>query len=303
MVIVIIILSLIILGLLTYLFLLNIELKELPKRIDTLKSIETNNLIYSRHNLRNIKSILIKINALLKESKRLELQYAKKNKALMKMMINISHDLRTPLTSAIGYIDIILNSEISEEEKRKELIIIEERLKRLEELINSFFEFSNIISNNGSPELEKINLKVILENCLANYYEDYKKQNRKIIYINDQMEILIYSNKKLLTRVLDNLIGNAYKHSLKDLIITVKVEDKIRLIFENELQYEELDTEKMFEEFYTVDISRTNGNTGLGLAIAKEFTEELGGKIYANKKNNKLEIIVELLQFSPKLKE
>lgn len=64
----------------------------------------------------------------------------------MKMMTNISHDLRTPLTSALGYIDIILKSDLSEEEKKRDLITIEKRLRRLEELINSFFEFSKIIS-------------------------------------------------------------------------------------------------------------------------------------------------------------
>lgn len=151
----IVILTVIIIGLLTYLFLLRKELKNLPQKIEELKSINTNQLIYSEHNLKDINPIITKMNDLLKETKEIELEYNNKSKSLMKMMTNISHDLRTPLTSAIGYINIILASNLSEQEKREELIIVEERLKRLEELIDSFFEFSKIISSNKAPKIRK----------------------------------------------------------------------------------------------------------------------------------------------------
>ena len=71
-----------------------------------------------------------------------------------------------------------------------------------------------------------------------------------------------------------------------------KSKNKIEIIFSNDLLYSDLDIERMFEEFYTIDISRTKGNTGLGLAIVKEFTNQLNGKIYAKKKNHKLYIII-----------
>lgn len=144
------------------------------------------------------------------------------------------------------------------------------------------------------PKFGKINLNEVLGNCIANYYEDFKKANRKIILTyNLNNKIIVNANQELLTRIFDNLIGNAYKHSISDLEIEIVQENRIKITFINELQYRELDTNKIFEEFYTVDISRTKGNTGLGLAIAKEFTESLKGKIYANKKNNKLIITIE----------
>lgn len=294
MIVLICILSFIIMGLLAYLFLFNRELKSLSKQIDNLINTDSNHLIYSEYNLKNMAPIIIKINDLIKKSKDIELHYNNKNKSLMKMMTNISHDLRTPLTSALGYIDIILYSNISKEEQTKELKIIEERLKRLEELIYSFFEFSTIISNNKSPELEKMNLNTILENCILNYYEDYKKNKRQILLNYTQNKIMLYSNKKMLMRIFDNLIGNAYKHSTGNLEINIAVQDTIKITFINPLDYNNLDTHKMFDEFHTIDISRTKGNTGLGLAIAKEFTKSLGGKIYADKKKGLLKITVEL---------
>ena len=291
---IIIILIIVIIILLTYLFLYHNEVKHISKEIDNIKDLDSNTLIHSKYNLKNINNLIYKINNLLTESKNIKIDYGNKNKSLMKMMTNISHDLRTPLTSALGYIDIILKSDLSEEEKKKDLITIEKRLRRLEELISSFFEFSKIISTNKRPALEKINLTSVLEESVIVFYDDYKKNNREILLDCNQRKIIINSNKMLLTRIFENLIGNAYKHSNSDLNIKVEIENKVKIIFSNELLDNDVDIDRIFDEFYTVDISRTKEETGLGLAIAKEFTKQLNGNIYAEKHNNQLKIIIEL---------
>lgn len=291
---IIIILIIVIIILLTYLFLYHNEVKHISKEIDNIKDLDSNTLIHSKYNLKNINNLIYKINNLLTESKNIKIDYGNKNKSLMKMMTNISHDLRTPLTSALGYIDIILKSDLSEEEKKSDLITIEKRLRRLEELISSFFEFSRIISTNKLPTLKKINLTSILEESVIVFYDDYKKNNRKILLDCNQRKIIINSNKMLLTRIFENLIGNAYKHSNSDLIIKVEKLNKVKIIFSNQLLDNDIDIDRIFDEFYTVDISRTKEGTGLGLAIAKEFTKQLNGNIYAKKNNGQLKIIIEL---------
>ena len=291
---VIIILIIVIIILLTYLFLYHNEIKHISKEIDIIKDLNSNTLIHSKYNLKIINNLIYKINNLLTESKNIKIDYGNKNKSLMKVMTNISHDLRTPLTSALGYIDIILKSDLSEEEKKRDLITIEKRLRRLEELISSFFEFSKIISINKRPTLEKINLTSVLEESVIAFYDDYKKNNREILLDCNQRKIIINSNKMLLTRIFENLIGNAYKHSNSDLIIKVEKLNKVKIIFSNELLDNDIDIDRIFDEFYTVDISRTKEGTGLGLAIAKEFTKQLNGNIYAEKHNNQLKIIIEL---------
>lgn len=132
-----------------------------------------------------------------------------------------------------------------------------------------------------------------MESCIANYYEDYKKEGRKIILECDKNKMILNTNENMLKRIFDNLIGNAYKHSTDDLSIKIEITDNVKIKFSNKLLYNELDIDKMFDEFYTVDIARTKGNTGLGLAIAKEFTEKLNGKIYADKQSNILTITIE----------
>lgn len=289
---IIVILVIVILLLISYLFSIKRELKRITNSIKILKKDDSNHLIHSEISLKEASELIKEINLLIKESKDDKIIYNKKNKNLRKMITNISHDLRTPLTSALGYIDIVLNSDLSQEEKEKDLKIIEERLKRLEELITSFFEFSKIVSNN-MLELSEVNIISVIEESIAHHYEDYKNSNREIIFNNTLTKYKIKSNKEILVRVFDNLINNAFKHSKGNLEIKVEFKKNLKIAFTNLLLYPDLDIEHIFDEFYTIDISRTKGNTGLGLAIAKEFTEALGGKIYAKKTKKNLNIIIE----------
>lgn len=293
MIYILVILIMVIFILLAYLFFTKKELRRISEEIEIVRSRNSNNLVHNEYRTREISLLTNKINSLITEIKKVEQEYGNKDKALMKMITNISHDLRTPLTSAIGYINIIQTSNLSKEEEQLELKTIEERLKKLESLINSFFEFSKILSSNETLTFEKINLNMVIENCIASHYEDFEKEDRKIILKTYSNKIDINSNKKLLTRIFDNLIENSYKHSTSDLEIDIKKKDKIKITFSNNLLYNDLDIEKMFNEFYTVDISRTKGNTGLGLAIAKDFTEQLKGNIYAKKRKDKLTIVLE----------
>lgn len=289
---VIIFLVIIIFILIIYLFLLKKEIVKITTELKEIKNEDTNLTIHSNISSNELAYLINEINSLLVSIRDKEILLERKNSNIRKMMTNISHDLRTPLTSAIGYIDIVLNEDLSEEEKKKSLNIIKNRLKKLEELINSFFEFSKIMSKDKKPDLESVNIVSLLEECIANYYDDYSRENRKIIFENSILKLNILSNNKMLTRVFDNLISNAYKHSSSDLIIKLTKKEILEISFENDLNYDELDVERIFEEFYTIDISRTKQNTGLGLAIAKEFCEMLGWNTYALKQDNKLKIVL-----------
>lgn len=258
----------------------NIEIKNIAGQLKKFVNEDTNSLVKS--SLGTADKLIIQINVLLKEIHDVRSEYTHKQHTIEQMITNISHDLRTPLTSAMGYIDLIQHSEIPEEEKIRELEIIEKRLIRLEELINSFFELSQIISSGKEPEKSELNLVSVLEEAIVHYYDDYASHNRQIILDCSQYKLMIYSNYNMLMRIFDNLIGNALKHSGSDLKIRISTSEKIRIEFENKVECTDIDISRIFEEFYTVDTSRTKGSTGLGLAIAKQFMEMLGGQIKAN---------------------
>ena len=291
--IILVIFVIIILFLVCYLFFMKMELRRIKKELDLVLSRKTNGLVHTEFTSKEIHDLVECINTHLTEIKSKESKLERKNANFVKMIRNISHDLRTPLTSSLGYVSLMLESDITEQEKIKNLKIVEERLKRLSELIDSFFEFSKILSNDQIIELDEINLVAVIEKAISNHYEDFSKDNRMIDFKTNKRKIKIKSNEVMLVRVFDNLIRNAYKHSNGNLDIEInQTPDKVKIKFINDLLYNDLDVDRIFDEFYTVDISRTKGNTGLGLAIAKEFVEQLKGKIKADKKNNKLIITI-----------
>lgn len=213
------------------------------------------------------------------------------------MMTNISHDLRTPLTSALGYVGMLRNADLTEEEKHRELEIVEKRLQRLEELINAFFEFSSVISGEKVPETVPLNLVGVLEEAVGHFFDEFSTQNREIRLVCSETKLSLVSNRNMLLRIFDNLIGNACRHGQGDLQISVAVADKISVCFENPLCDPNMEIDRVFDEFYTTDISRTKGHTGLGLAIAKQFTGLLGGGICADYRDGLFSVTVILRSF------
>ena len=291
--IIFVILVIIILFLGGYLFFLKRELKRIRKELDFVLSRQTNGLVHTEFVSKEIHDLVDCINTHLIKMKSKESQLARKNANFVKMIRNVSHDLRTPLTSSLGYVSLILESNMNEQDRVKNLKIVEERFKRLSELIDSFFEFSKVLSHDQIIELDEINLVAVMEKAISNYYEDFSKEGRTINFYTDRRHIKLKSNEVMLVRVFDNLIFNAYKHSEGYLDIEIQqYDDKVVLKFQNDLQYNDLDVERIFDEFYTVDISRTKGNTGLGLAIVKEFVEELNGTIEARKENRTLIFLI-----------
>lgn len=275
------------------------EIKSLTGQLRELKGKDTNMLLHTDSGMvAPTLELTREINALLDDMRRSKIHYAKKRHNLEQMMTNISHDLRTPLTSAMGYLDMVLHSDLPAAEKDRELTIIAQRLHRLEELINSFFEFSQVIAGEQRPEKRELNLVGILEESIAHYYDDYCAQNRTIDLRCEKSRLFLPSNQNMLMRIFDNLIGNSLKHGAGELVVSVEgygdagQKHFIAIRFENALLDSHLDLDRIFDEFYTTDISRTKGNTGLGLAIAKQFTEMLGGTISASCEGGRFAVTV-----------
>ena len=266
----------------------------MAKQISYIKSTETNQLLHNDYG--GVSDNLInEINDMLKEKRSDSINYQRKSHTIDQMITNISHDIRTPLTSAMGYINLVRNSDLDEEEKERELEVIEKRLHRMEELIEQFFEFSKVISRDEEIKKEDLNLIGILEEAIAHYYDDYEAKNRMISLNYDSRKIIINSNRGMLLRAFDNVINNALKHGEGELKVSVNCKDDKKIItFSNATKDDKIDVNQIFDEFYTTDISRTKGSTGLGLAIVKQFTILLGGEIEASKEGNQFNIIISL---------
>lgn len=288
--------------LLLFLMLEKRELRRITRELHIVRTQNSNGAVHSDLALKELQNLIDEINILLSTSREKKIFYEHQNLKLRKMTTNISHDLRTPLTSALGYIDMMIQSPMPEDEKMRELQIIQSRLYRMDELLNSFFEFSQVISRDKKPEFSSLNLIGILEESIIHFYDDFSQEKRQILFEHSVSSFKIFSHKEMLTRIFDNIISNARKHGTNDLQITFEANHpSFRIIFCNQIPNtndpsnysKDLDVEHIFDEFYTSDTSHSHGNTGLGLAIAKEFSQILGLTISAKKENSYLYLILE----------
>ncbi|WP_455684494.1 sensor histidine kinase [Thomasclavelia sp.] len=286
MLVLIIILFILLLIAIFYIIHLKRSIKKAANNIKKIRSIDTNTLITTTNSNQELCNLLNEVNQMMITFRRLEVEIEKKNSNLQKTIVNISHDLKTPLTSALGYVEILQKYDLSKDEQKKYEIIIIDKLKRLSQLIEDFFAFTKIISNEENIEMSMIDVNRVFEEAVVCYYQDFSSQNRAI-HINGNKKLEMLSNERILRRIFDNLIINALKHSEGDVYVTIDTSNGICYEFVNTFS-EPIQVERIFDEFYTSDISRTKQNTGLGLAIVKEFTELLGGKISASVKENNL---------------
>lgn len=293
----IVVLIIIIISLLSYLFLIKRDLKRISKCIVEARESKSNTLINSELDIKELRSLILEINNILKDEKDILEDSVRHTKSINNMMLNISHDLRTPLTSALGYTNILLASDRLKSNELEEVMIIKERLERLEELIDSFFMFSKFARDDANIQLEEINVINLLEDSIISFYDDFKNEKRMINLNKEVDRCNILANKDILMRIFDNLIGNAYKHSKADLNIDVMTSDGITLVFSNRIDSSKIDINHIFDEFYTTDISRTKGNTGLGLAIVKRFTVLMKGTVKAEIKKSNLVITLKFKKY------
>ena len=190
----------------------------------------------------------------------------------------MSHDLRTPLTSIIGYLQMIKSEKQSEGDKKEYIEIVERRTKSLQQLINSFYDLSRIEGNEYKFNYKKVNLSNVLCENIAVFYNDFINNNiEPIIEVEENIKEIISDNVAI-SRIFSNLIGNMIKHGGNFVKITLKQEDNLIVteFINNVTEVTEENLDKLFDRFYTVDNSRSDKNTGLGLYITKILVERLG---------------------------
>lgn len=202
------------------------------------------------------------------------------------LITNVAHDLRTPLTSIIGYIDIVnTQKDLTEEKKAEYLNITWKKARKLESLINELFSFTRI-SYGGMPmNMAVIDLIKMLEQEVDELYPSFEENCLKCILEPDVDSYMINADGDQLVRVFDNLLGNAIRYGKNGKIIRIQTQTddgsiKVRIVNYGSVIPEE-NLPYLFEKFYKVDTARQSSGegTGLGLAIAKSIVESHGGRI------------------------
>ncbi|MDC4251024.1 HAMP domain-containing histidine kinase [Clostridium perfringens] len=241
---------------------------------------------------KNIENLIVEINTLIDDKRKMENIYKEKDMELREAIANMSHDLRTPLTSIMGYVYLLNDDKLNKEERKEYLRIIEKRSLVLNDLITNFYGLSRIQADQYEIKFEPVNLELVLGEIIAAFYEtlDYKFGEPEINIEEGLGPVL--GDKQALNRIFTNLIENIIKHGEGEVKISLKKKNKyIVMEFSNKAEeLESKDVNRIFEKFFTKDRMRTGQNTGLGLAIVKLLVEKQGQKIEAKKVGNRLVI-------------
>ncbi len=197
------------------------------------------------------------------------------------LVTNISHDLKTPLTSIISYVDLLKREEGLPEYVNDYICILAQKSGRLKDLIDDLFSLAKATSNNLNVYQERLDFSRLVQQVLANMEEDIQRSGLQVKSNLDKSPLFIVSDGNKLCRVLENLIVNALKYSLAGSRIFIDLAqqgDLVIFTIKNTANYEmDFDEEEILQRFARGDKTRSSEGSGLGLAIAQSFTEACGG--------------------------
>lgn len=261
--------------------------REIKEKIAERMSADTNTLIDISSSDRDIRALAESLNVQLQQLRREKLRYQQGDTELKEAVTNISHDLRTPLTAISGYLDL-LEKEKTSDTVRKYITQIVNRTDAMKQLTEELFRYS-IVASVREMNLETVCLNSILEESIASYYGAIVQHGitPNVEISNARVDRTL--DKSALMRIFGNIISNTLKYSDGDLF--VKLTENGVITFSNTAKnLNAVTVGRLFDRFYTVETAKNS--TGLGLSIAKLFTEQMGGTIKAEYVNESLVITI-----------
>ena len=269
------------------------QVKDICRQLAFLMKHDSNMLIHREFDLGGIGMLSDRLNDLLELRRKEEQYYQEKETLIADTYTNLSHDIRTPLTSLDGYFQLMEACE-NVEEQRRYLSIIHERIHSLNEMLEELFMFTKLKNESYRLELTSCCINRILKETVFSYYDDWvRREIQPDIQITEE-QLYIDGNKQGLSRIIQNVIKNGLDHGEKKIRIVLKREQNqaVLRISNQVTASEQIDIEHVFDRFYKADAARSKTSTGLGLSIAREFVRRMNGEIGAKIEEN--EFIVEM---------
>ena len=269
------------------------QVKDICRQLAFLMKHDSNMLIHREYGLGGIGMLSDRLNDLLELRRKEKQYYQEKETLIADTYTNLSHDIRTPLTSLDGYFQLMEACE-NVEEQRRYLNIIHERIHSLNEMLEELFMFTKLKNESYRLELTSCCINRILKETVFSYYDDWvRREIQPDIQITEE-QLYIDGNKQGLSRIIQNVIKNGLDHGEKKIRIVLKREQNqaVLRISNQVTASEQIDIEHVFDRFYKADAARSKTSTGLGLSIAREFVRRMNGEIGAKIEEN--EFIVEM---------
>lgn len=263
------------------------QLEEISEHFGTNELLRTNT-----HN-KYLARFADKINQLIILFKQNQQTFEKRELELKQEITNISHDLRTPLTSIKGFSELLSDPALSEEEKKEFLAIIQKKIDNLIMIVDLFYELSQLDSSDKKLIMEQQYLDQIVEETMLMFYEEFENKQLKVD-LDENNVSPIFADRKAAVRIVTNIIQNALTYAKSYVTISLTEDDKyIWLRTANDMEETDIsELEHIFNRTFRLDSSRTGPQLGLGLHIVQQLVQKQGGQAIANVYEN--EFIIEV---------
>lgn len=258
--------------------------KNLYKVKDAIKNIyEGNNEITLNPNEMkgDLKDVSIHINDIAGGFSNAIEESIKSERFKTELITNVSHDIKTPLTSIINYVDLLKQEEINNEKVKEYIQILDQKSQRLKKLTEDLVEASKASSGNVKLEMEKLNIVELIKQATGEFEDKFNKKNLKVIAEMPESEVNILADNRYVYRIIENIFSNIAKYALDDsrVYIDVLTQDKKAQITIKNISKESLNisSDELMQRFVRGEKSRTTEGSGLGLSISKSLTEIQNG--------------------------
>ena len=297
MIIAVVLLSISVLILFLYIIFILKQLKSINKQLDKRLIENTRQPLNIELFNKTITNLSKNINRCLKLEEKRRLESINDQKQFKELISNISHDLRTPLTSIKGYQQLLEKTPLDKHQVQL-LKTAQKSTDDLGLLIENFFEYSYLVTAKTEPNLEKININNLIVECVLSYIAIFEEKNLNV-NIKETPPVFVLGDKNMLIRIIENLLNNCAKHSLGDIDIKIEFLQNAKITFTNPINQDtNINVDKLFHRFYTSDSTR-NKSTGLGLSIVEFLVKQMDGNVgaYLNKTDHTLSIFFEIPLF------
>lgn len=297
MIIAVVLLSISVLILFLYIIFILKQLKSINKQLDKRLIENTRQPLNIELFNKTITNLSKNINRCLKLEEKRRLESINDQKQFKELISNISHDLRTPLTSIKGYQQLLEKTPLDKHQVQL-LKTAQKSTDELGLLIENFFEYSYLVTAKTEPNFKKININNLIVECVLSYIAILEEKNLNV-NIKDTPPVFVLGDKNMLIRIIENLLNNCAKHSLGDIDIKIEFLQNAKITFTNPINQDtNINVDKLFHRFYTSDSTR-NKSTGLGLSIVEFLVKQMDGNVgaYLNKTDHTLSIFFEIPLF------
>lgn len=277
------------------------QLKQISRKLAEIQDADSDEYVMNFTDNKALMELLAQINRLLEERKKIKADFCRSENSLKKMLSNISHDIKTPMTVILGYLEILKMDSMKENEM---LLKVEQKTQQVMDLINQFFTLAKLEAGDTDIEISKIDICESCRESVLDFYEILTQKEFQVEAEIPEEPVFVQGNKDALRRILFNIISNAVRYGSDgkymgiffrsdDKYVYVDVEDRGKGI-------DKAFAQNVFERLFTMEDSRNReiqGN-GLGLTIAQNLARQMGGEIILDSEPNmKTTFTVKLRKF------